>query len=476
MSAGGLFRSVRFRITAIAAVAVAIVLVVAGVLLLSAQRGQLTDNLDASLIRRADDLTLTVQDLDDEQIADAPIVLVNGAGDDSVVQIISVLDKLVVAGTENAVGIAPIAPDPFGDDYTIRTFSALPIEDDEYRVLSHAIEIGGRPHILHVAQNTDEQQELIAELRNAVLLIVPFAVLVLAAVVWWLVGRTLYPVEAIRREVADMGAGELDRRVPQPGTGDEIDRLAVTMNELIARVESATLRQQQFVADASHELRSPLARMRTELEVEAAARVDRRRPAEDIYASVIQEIDEMTALVDDLLALGRSDAGSAPVDRRPVDLDDLVLDEVTRARSTSGDISIDRSGVSAALVMGNPGELRRVVRNLPDNAVRHAAAGVTVSLIEEPSSAGGNRALLTVADDGPGVDPDQAAAIFDRFTRLDDARTRSAGGTGLGLAIAGDVIERHGGLLALDPASPFGARFVAAMPSIDSTTAEARLR
>ncbi len=467
MSRPQIFGSVRFRITAIAALAVAVVLVLSGVLLLSVQRRQLTDDLDASLARRADDIAAIVTDLRADGAG--PLVLANAAGDDAVVQIVTV-DGAVVAATGNAVAIDPIAPVPVGAGDSIRTYGTLPIEDDEFRVLSRRVEgPDGGDLVVHVAENTDQRRDVVNELRNAVLLIIPFAVLALAGVVWWLVGRTLKPVEAIRREVAGMGADQLDRRVPRPGTGDEIDRLAVTMNEMIARLEAATRRQQQFVADASHELRSPLARMRTELEVEAAAPVERRRPAEDTFGAVIREIDEMAALVDDLLVLARSDAGHAPTARRPVDLDDLVLDEVTRARATSGAVTIDRSGVSAALVTGDPGELRRVVRNLLDNAVRHAASAVIVTLREEGRPGGdpdgvGSVALLTVGDDGPGITAEQVDAVFDRFTRLDDARSRSAGGTGLGLAIARDIVERHGGRLVLDPGAQAGARFLVVLP------------
>ncbi len=460
-----LLRSVRFRITVVAAVVAAVVLVVAAGLLLSVQRQQLEDNLDASLARRADVLEVSLGEVTDTVTSDV-VVLANAAGDDAVVQIVR--DGSVVAATANATGIEPIAPAPPGPADEYRTVDGLPVEDDEFRVVSRRIEEAGETYVIHVAENNDDQRELVGELRNAVGVVVPIAVVVLAALVWWLVGRTLRPVESIRREVAEMSADQLDRRVPQPGTGDEIDRLASTMNGLLARIDDSNRRQQRFVADASHELRSPLARMRTELEVEASAPDDRRRPAPEIYDSVIEEIDAMSALVDDLLVLARSDAGQSSAERRPLDLDDLVLDEVARARATSADVTIDLGGVSAALVAGDPGELRRVVRNLLDNAVRHADTAVTVALVEEPSDRWGRRALLTIADDGPGIDPGQASAIFDRFTRLDDARSRSAGGTGLGLAIARDIVERHGGTLRLfNDDLHGGATFVAFLPALE---------
>ncbi len=446
-----LVRSVRFRITAVAAVAVTVVLVPAAAMLLVVQGRQLGDNLDASLARRADALEVIAADLE-LQGSSGVQVLSNSAGDDAVAQVVDG-DGVVVAATANAVDIGPIAPDPGDAGDQLRTLDSLPVEDDEFRVLSRAVD---GQLVIHVAENNDDQQDVIQQLRRAVGLVVPLAVLALTAIVWWLVGRTLRPVEAIRRSVADMAPEQLDQRVPQPGTGDEVDRLAATMNELLDRLDDSSRRQRRFVADASHELRSPLARMRTELETSPGST--------ETTESIIAEIDEMAALVDDLLVLARSDSGRAAIAHRPLDLDDVVLTEVDRVR-TASPIEIDRSAVSAAHVDGDPGELRRVVRNLLDNAVRHATSRVEVSLVEGTDGSD-FIAVLAVADDGPGIAPERAEEIFDRFTRVDGSRDRQAGGTGLGLAIARDIVVRHGGTLRLDTGGigRSGARFVATLP------------
>lgn len=453
----GIARTVRFRITVLASVVLAVVLGAVGVSLLIVQQRQLHESLDESLERRADELEVR-----GVAMGDALTVLPNAGGDEVVIQVVSAGGD-VVAATESALGIEPILPAPRGGGDRFATVTELPVEDDAYRILSRATEIDGDEVVLHVAENTDDVQELLDQLRFAVAVVIPVAVAVLAALVWWLVGRTLRPVERIRAEVAGFGPAQLDRRVSSPGTGDEIDRLAVTMNEMLDRIEGARRREQRFVADASHELRSPLTRIRTELETTGEGVSDGIDHA--LKRSVLDEIDELTALVDDLLVLARSDAGEVPPERRPVDLDDLVFDEVDAARATAADITIDVSGVSAAEVLGGQGELRRMVRNLLDNAVRHAASHVTVALTEHGVDTAGAVALLAITDDGPGIPSEQTAAIFERFTRLDDARTRDTGGTGLGLAIARDIVERHGGTLRLDTTHRPGARFEVRLPA-----------
>jgi signal transduction histidine kinase len=267
------------------------------------------------------------------------------------------------------------------------------------------------------------------------------------------VSFALRPVEAIRREVEAIGGEDLHRRVPDPPVEDEIGRLAHTMNAMLARLEVATDRQRRFVADASHELRSPLTGMRTELEVNLAhpERVDWSAVAQEILDDTIQ----LQRLVDDLLVLAAADAAPDGASRRePVDLDEIVLAEARRVRPRTG-ATIDTGAVSGAQVDGDAEQLGRVVRNLLDNAVRHAESRVIVTLGESEGDA-----VLTVADDGPGVPAAERERIFERFARHDSGRSRSAGGTGLGLAISREIVTAHAGTIELDPdnASQFTVR------------------
>jgi signal transduction histidine kinase len=280
---------------------------------------------------------------------------------------------------------------------------------------------------------------------------VPVLVLLMGIGTWIVVGRSLRPVERIRREVAEVGGASRGARVAVPGTDDEVARLAVTMNDMLDRLERSAAAQRRFVSDASHELRSPIASVRQHASV-ARAHPDRIDMSE-LTEVVLAENDRLAALVDGLLELSRLDERGL-VDRRAVDLDDLALTEVARVRA-AGRLTVDGTGVGPARVLGDERMLARVVRNLVDNAVRHASSRIAIGV-----RAVGADAELVVDDDGAGVPPQERERVFDRFVRLDEARSRDDGGSGLGLAIVRDTVRAHGGSVTVEDAPTGGARFV----------------
>lgn len=439
--------TIRGRVTAGATVAASLVLVVTAVGLVIAQHRILTSNLDGSLRLRADDLVATVIG------GQLPEVLADQGDTDAVAQVVGA-DGDVLAASSNLAGLPAIAEMP--EIFDVFATTRLSIDDGSFRLLSRRIQLGGTSGAIHVGASRDDVVESTRALAASLGVAVPALLAALAALTWWSVGRTLGPIEAIRAEVAAIGGSEPHRRVPQPRNDDEVGRLARTMNEMLDRVEEARLRQQRFVADASHELRSPLTRMRSALEVDLAhpSGADPTATAE----STLEEIIGMQRLVDDLLQLARLDAATGPARREVIDLDDLVFGDARRLRA-DGRARIDTSAVAPARVCGDPDQLARAIRNVTDNAVRHAASLVTVGLVEQDSTV-----VLTVADDGPGIPSEQVERVFDRFTRLDDARThRDHGGFGLGLAITKEIVERHGGSIVVDPGS--GARFVLRLPA-----------
>ncbi len=446
---------IRIRITALAAAAVAVVLGVAAVALVNGQRRALTANLDDSLGIAADELAQA------SQAGELPSVLPVRIDDDAVLQVTSP-DGTVLAATPGHARIALLAPE--GTGRKVRTVELAPSEPD-YRLLSQR----SGETVVHVGAPTDDIDESMAALRLGLAVALPLVVAALAALVWWLVGWTLRPVRAITSEVADIRADSLDRRVPVTLANDEIQGLARTMNDMLDRLQDAAQRQQRFVADASHELRSPLTRIRTELEVDA-----RHPETADLAAthhSILDETRKLQALIDDLLLLARHDASTTPnrSTHRLVPLDDVVHDEASRTAATAT-VAVDTTGVEAVTVTGDADHLARAVRNLLDNAARYAASRISIALSET-----GGTAHLSISDDGPGIDPAHRHHIFERFTRLDPARARQGpasagdaeapGGTGLGLAIAHDIVVAHGGTIALGENRQPGARFEIDLPA-----------
>ncbi|MEU8631742.1 HAMP domain-containing sensor histidine kinase [Amycolatopsis sp. NPDC048633] len=284
---------------------------------------------------------------------------------------------------------------------------------------------------------------------------VPAAALVIGGVAWFAVRRSLRAVGGIRAEVDGVRAGDLGRRVPVPDSGDEITELAVTMNEMLARLDRSVRQQSRFTADASHELRTPLASLRTQLEVQLAHpdRLDWRRSCEN----AVLDVTRMEVLAADLLLLSKLDADQ-PAGTEPVALADLVAAHVAARLPHAGvEVGVDLEAV--AVVRGHAGRLERVLRNLVDNAERHAKSRVTITL-----TASGGQSVLTVEDDGPGIPAGQRERVFDRFVRLDEDRAREDdGGSGLGLAIAAEIARTHGGTLRV-AGSTSGARLELRLP------------
>jgi signal transduction histidine kinase len=287
----------------------------------------------------------------------------------------------------------------------------------------------------------DDSQRI---LTRAALIGSPFAVLLMGLATYVVVALTLRSVAALRHGAADItAAGLADQRLPVPDAQDEIHRLAVTLNAMLDRIDSATARQRTFVGDAAHELRSPLASLRVQLEV--AQRLGPESDWDSIVDDVMVDVDRLDRLVGDLLALARMDE-ARELRREPVQLDELVARVVggyahARVPVTTG----EESGV---VVQGDPDGIHRVIVNLIDNAVRYARSEVHVD-VRRGRLAGRPIVRLTVTDDGPGIAPAERERVFDRFYRIEESRARESGGTGLGLPIVRDLVRAHGGSVRL---------------------------
>ncbi|MDT0319708.1 sensor histidine kinase [Streptomyces millisiae] len=471
--------SVRARATLGATAVVAVALVVAGLLLLNTLRANITRQIDleAEVTARgvatelATGTTFAELNLD----SDTPVQVLD---EDGAVRAVSD-DLQAISGTGNdqvtpvPENQRPATGDDDGDDddgddgdddealrpgevaegVTPSAGSAtIDGETHDYRFARVEVETAhGVEAFVYAGAPLDVERAAISSARTSMLVGFPPLLALVAVVTWLVTRRALGPVEGIRREMAAITHSEdLSRRVPEPGSRDEIGRLARTTNETLAALESSVERQRRFVADASHELRSPIASLRTQLEVGEA------HPELLDVPGAVQDTVRLQQLAADLLLLARLDAGERPL-AGAVRLDRLVADELTQR---AGDrVPVASGEVAEATVTGSRGQLGRVLGNLLDNAQRHAAGRVRVTLRRE-----GDQALLEVADDGAGVPAGDRERIFERFVRLDDARSRDDGGAGLGLAIARDVATRHGGTLTVTDAPKGGALFTLRIP------------
>ncbi len=264
----------------------------------------------------------------------------------------------------------------------------------------------------------------------------------------WMVGRALRPVETMRSTVADITASELDRRVPQTESGDEVEQLATTLNHTLERLQASSEATERFAADAAHELRSPITGVRAAVELRAADDV--------LLADALDELDRASRLIDDLLVLARRQAG--PAGHSDVDLDDLVRVDLATAQSRFPDVTFDAE-LTPTRLSGDADGLRRVVTNLIENAANYCDGRVRVDL-----SVIATGCLLRVDDDGPGIPAAERTRVFERFARLDASRARATGGSGLGLALVAELVADHGGTVTIADSPLGGARFEVALP------------
>ncbi|HEX2027052.1 MAG TPA: ATP-binding protein [Nitriliruptorales bacterium] len=448
--------SLRTRIVAVATVLVTVVLVVGGLLLGWAMRTALVDELRQAAVLRAHDLAALAAD------GTLPTPIPVGDADEALVQ--AVVDASVIAASANADGLPPldVGRPPAGETVLLQMRQLpLPDEHDEgFVVAATTVATDDGAVTVYVASSLEDIGETLTLTAGIAIVGLPLLIATLAGVMWLLVGRTLAPVEAIGAEADEISGRDLHRRVPEPPTDDEIGRLAHTLNRMLARLQTAYDRQRRFVADAAHELRTPLASVRTRLET--VRTTHRGVDWDDVTDDLLAETTRLQQLTEQLLLLARADTGSLAATPQPVDLDDLIVC-VARTYRDEPDLHIDLASVRPVQIHGDPILLEQAIRNLVDNAHQHAHSQIVISLAVED-----DHAMLTVDDDGPGIPAHQRAAVFERFTRLDQARTRSRGGAGLGLAIVADIITAHHGDVQIIDNPAGGTRVQIRLPGTQS--------
>ncbi len=441
--------SLRARLTVVATLLVALALVAGTILLVVALHRSLVAALDDSARQRARDVANLV---DTGQLPD-PVPVAAGT---PLVQVVDADDR-VRAASPGGDRLVPIL---LPDDVAAVRDGAVRTIDGSRLGLAGELRVVGEPagtedpQTVLVAMSLSEVESSVAVVRTALIIGAPLLVAGFGVACWFLVGSALRPVAALRRGAEEITTTQPAARLPVPVADDEVRRLAVTLNDMLGRLERSGARQRSFVADAAHELRSPLTAIRAQLEVGRAH--PRDTDWEQTAADALADVERISRLVDDLLVLARIEDGGPRRSPAPVDLAQVVDDVTARAAT---DVVLRRVGDDSVSMLGDVDAVTRIVANLVDNAARHARSEVTVDVRRN----GADGTVLTVTDDGPGIPAEHRETVFERFTRLDDARSRDAGGAGLGLSIVRELVRAQGGDVRLEDNAP-GLRAVVRLP------------
>jgi heavy metal sensor kinase len=373
---------------------------------------------------------------------------------------------LAEGGRDDDLGLSLPPPDTIpADDVLLLTVVEARDDDDRHRLAFRQVSIPptGARYVIVAGSSLEPTDEELESLREILSYVVPLAIVLAGAGGWFLARQSLAPVAAMAARARRIGVEDLHARLPVANPRDELGRLAETFNALLDRLEASLTQQREFMADASHELRTPVTTARTAAAVALQQPHRDEQEYRDALAIIEQQTTRLSRIVNDMFTLARADTGSYPLRHTPLYLDEVV-DEVVRAARVLADrkqVAIELAADGSAGFTGDEDLIRRLVANLIDNAVRFAPAGtaVRVELVARPDGC-----TISVTDNGPGVAPEIQPHIFERFYRGDQARTQTDGGAGLGLALARWIARAHGGDVTLGHSSSTSTTFTVDLP------------
>lgn len=471
--------SIRTRLTLWYVGLLAVLLIVFGVALYATVFYTSYQEVDRSLQRRASDIQaslatlITLQEDFDTMVRRGGLVLPNAdvfSNGDIYVQL-RALDGRIISRSENLGNqyliIPPdqharaqrgeVVPSDFVVNKTRLRAYVAPIKTNSGEVIG----------FIELAQSLRQVDSTLRDLATLIIVSIAAGLIVAAIGGWFVAGNILGPIDRVTTAAQKITrARDLGRRIEVPPTADEVGRLALTFNEMLARIEELFRSQQRFVADVSHELRSPLTAVRGNLDLLRRGAVDDPQEREHALEAIDSETARMSRLVSDLLLLARQDSG-VPIARQPIELDTLMLEVYRQAQLTARGIAVALGAEDQALIVGDRDRLKQVLLNLVDNAIKYTVPGgkVTLSLMKEDGWV-----KLAVQDTGIGIAAENIPNLFDRFYRVDKARARDAGGTGLGLAIAKAVVEAHNGRITVESQLGKGSTFTVWLPLAETKT------
>jgi heavy metal sensor kinase len=355
--------------------------------------------------------------------------------------------------------LATFEPDTVGKPF----FEDRRLGRRPFRFMVERLEVNGHVYTVETGSSTHDVVETLSAFRSYLLMFAPLVLLLAASGGYWLSRKALSPMDALVRTARAISGANLSSRLEKLNTGDELQRLSDTLNEMLDRIEAAFLRITQFTADASHELRTPISLVRTEAEL-ALRRSRGESEYREALRHILLEAERTTSLIEQLLSLARADSGRETLNLQPVDLPEILREvvegwrQVATVRNLQLTASIEERELS---VLGDEPALRRVVDILLDNAFKYTPSPGTVSLSLEQK---GENAVITVQDSGVGIAEDEQDKIFERFYRVDKARSRALGGAGLGLAIARWIVSQHRGVVVVESTMGKGSTFRIELP------------
>ncbi|WP_230085258.1 sensor histidine kinase [Arthrobacter sp. AQ5-05] len=445
----------RKRATLTAVTVVALALITGGVLLLVLLQASLIATTETVAKNKAADVAALINSQD---VSEAAQSMADTARSGQFVQIISP-QGAVVASSERSIRTTPLSDSRPGPGKTmVDSVSSLQSigDTDTFLIVASGVNTEQGTYTVVVASTVQVQTDSVTTVAWFLLGATPLLLLVVGSAVWFLVGRSLRQVERIRDQVDHIDASRLSERVEVPATHDEIHRLALTMNSMLNKLQTSDAEQRRFVSDASHELRSPLATISAGLEIATAdPSGDTWRALQDMLSG---ETARMRYLVDELLTLAKANDGGIHITFQDVDLDDVLATEIRRLRPlTTHTIS---ASLVPARVTGDAQRLGQVLRNVLDNANRHARSTIAIELTSGPDGV-----RVVIDNNGDLVPAADRERIFERFVRLDQSRSRESGGSGLGLAIAASIMSAHHGSLTASQAPSGDCRFELHLPA-----------
>ena len=428
-------------------------------------RANLYSGIDRSLESRATQIAATLSAPKHGKFAEvSDATAVNTVREQTVAQLLTNTgDVIAHAGSTVASGQV-LAPEDLVTR-ALTTSSAkmgtVVVGEKRFRLL--VTPLPGTAQLILVGAGTESADDAVARLILVMLLTGPLALIAAGAGGWFLARRALAPLAEMTATAAEIGINRLDERVPVPEGGDELAALAVTLNKMLARLEEGVDDKRRLVADASHELQTPLAVMRTELDVSLGS-PNLGAEAIEVLESAREETDRMTRIVRNLLTLARFDEGTIQLLLKPINLGALAHDAAESlkmlGRERGVDITVEGDDI---VVLADPEYIRLVVVNLIENAVKHSGEGTTVHVLLETA---GDEVRLSITDTGPGIPEEDQPHVFDRFYRVDRARSKKSGGSGLGLAISREIVEAHDGRVELKSKLGTGSTFRIILPVV----------